>query len=271
MQFTISDEIGNGTFGTIYKGTTPKFPGGPVAVKVIDSKHRRQLHYEYKVYQILGRHPGIPIIHEFGSDISGESSYLVMQLFKCDLSSLPLPVALLKVRSFMIQMIRILAHVHGCNIVHRDLKPENIMLDFADNVHLVDFGLAKRYCDPNHKTHIPYTKNRQFAGTPRYASINTHSGIEQTRRDDMMSLAYVCIYLIKGSLPWQDSAPGQYLDIDKKTRNEMILKRKLGISIRALTKNTIPGMQEYMEYVADLNFADCPDYKYLESLFLPLS
>ena len=90
MDFTINEVIGNGTFGTIYKGTYPITPlvpgvqganGTPVAIKVIQAKHKRQLHYEYKVYQILGRHPGIPIVHAFGDNPTKDQTYLVMQLF----------------------------------------------------------------------------------------------------------------------------------------------------------------------------------------------
>ncbi len=78
------------------------------------------------------------------------------------------------------QMISRLEVLHDKSILHRDIKPENFVIGLgktSKNVYLLDFGLGKYYRSKN-GSHIPYIENKGMVGTARYASINTHIGIE---------------------------------------------------------------------------------------------
>lgn len=104
------------------------------------------------------------------------------------------------------QLIQNIEYLHFKNYVHRDVKPENFLMGLGQKMNqlfMIDFGLSKRYRDTKTFEHIPYRENKPLIGTARYASINTHKGIEQSRRDDIEALCYLFIYFLKGTLPWQ--------------------------------------------------------------------
>ena len=76
-------------------------------------------------------------------------------------------------------MLNRVEYLHSRNFLHRDIKPDNFLMGTGKKeqvLYMIDFGLAKRYLKDS--IHIPYKDGKNLTGTARYASINTHLGIE---------------------------------------------------------------------------------------------
>lgn len=132
--------------------------------------------------------------------------------------------------------------MHSKLFLHRDVKPDNFLIGLGPKssvVYAIDFGLAKRYIVSSTGMHIPYRNNKNLTGTARYASVNTHLGIEQSRRDDIEGIAFVTLYFLRGSLPWQ-GLPAK----TKQEKYRRILESKLSTTPEILCKglpSTFPG------------------------------
>jgi casein kinase 1 len=132
---------------------------------------------------------------------------------------------------FALQALDRVNHCFTNEFLHRDIKPDNFLIGNTDpsTVYLIDFGLAKRFKNPKTNRHIPWKEGKNLTGTARYASLNTHLGYEQSRRDDLECLGFVMLYFLKGKLPWQG------LPVDtKKEKYEMIKEMKKNTTIEEL-------------------------------------
>ncbi|KAG2281655.1 hypothetical protein Bca4012_050130 [Brassica carinata] len=268
-KFRLGRKIGSGSFGEIYLGTDIQ-TNEEVAIKLenVKTKHP-QLLYESKLYKVLQGGTGVPNIKWYG--VEGEYNVLVIDLLGPSLEDLfnfcSRKLSLKTVLMLADQMINRIEFVHQRSFLHRDIKPDNFLMGLgrrANQVYIIDFGLAKKYRDSNHQ-HIPYRENKNLTGTARYASMNTHLGIEQSRRDDLESLGFVLMYFLKGSLPWQGLKAG-----NKKQKYERISEKKVSTSIESLCRGYPSEFASYFHYCRSLRFDDKPDYAYLKRLFRDL-
>jgi serine/threonine protein kinase len=161
------------------------------------------------------------------------------------------------------QMLCRIEFLHSMNLIHRDIKPDNFLMGLNDNksiVYICDFGLCKMFVDQNGK-HIPFKEGKTLTGTSRYASINSHLGYEQSRRDDLESLAYSLIYFSRGSLPWMGIKAQ-----NKEEKYKKIFQIKLNSSVDVLCDKLPKEFIEFVNYIKNLAFDEKPDYQYLKSI-----
>lgn len=238
------------------------------AVKI--QKNRKKgtgVEREAKIYELLRNLDGFVTVHWHGFE--AKDIVIVMDLLGPSLEDLMIRLQKFSIQTvctIAIDVIEKLRILHSRNIIHRDLKPEDILLqsEKSDVLYLIDFDLSKSYKDSKNN-HIPYIEGKPFVGNARYGSLNSHLGIENSRRDDLESLGYMFVYLLNGKLPWQGIKA--YTNTEKYNK---ITEKKLSTIIEVLCQGLPSEFASFLQYARSLRFEERPQYEYLKNLFIEL-
>lgn len=274
-KYVFREKLACGGCATVYVGYH-RLALKEVAIKVErvrasakGTKGSSPLTLESRLYKRLMGGPGIPwMVHSgrFGkfnvmvTDLLGSSLHDLLQLCNGRFS---LKTTLLLAD----QLITRIEFLHSRSVIHRDIKPSNFVMGVGKQkhlVHVIDFGLAKKFQD--RRQHIPLRNSgRHGVGTSVFASLNTHLGIESSRRDDIESLAYTLIYFAAGTLPWQDlPTSNQPSTWDAIYRMKLEFLPILGVGLE-------PEFGMLLTYARSLAFSEKPSYEQLRALFRGLA
>jgi serine/threonine protein kinase len=255
-------KIGQGGFGSVYL-TRDRTTDLEYAVKVEDEECLvPQLSYEARVYRRLQDVPGVPRI--YGLWVDSGKRYLAMTALGPSLQSCLRQLTTFDVLQWVWpKALQIVEQIHKHDVLHRDLKPQNILTGRdgprSRQLYLIDFGLSKRYRMPQ-MVHIPPREGKELTGTLRYASVHTHLGEEQGRRDDLESLGYVMLYLCKRTLPWVN-VKGE----TPAARAARVLALKTETRLEDLCHGLPLCFLQYFRHVRSLRFEETPNYALLKN------
>ena len=267
-KYKVIKKLGSGSFGDIYLGIS-LLNNSYVAIKTETKKIPNQ-HLETEAYFLyLLKSVGIPEILSFGKTkdyniliepFLGKSLY---QLYEENNRYFRTKDICL----MGIQILDRLEWIHSKNIIHRDIKPDNFLIGNKDpnTIYLIDFGLSSKYRSSKTGKHKKFGFTGKLTGTTKYSSANTIRGVEQSRKDDLISVAYMIIFFMKGNLPWQDIDSED--EVNKFTK---IYLMKKNIKESELCAGLPVEIYKFLKYVQNLDFEEKPNYDYLRSLFIDL-
>ena len=250
--YRVIKQISNGGFGVIYF-VRELGSNQPAAMK-FERGFRSQLEIEVSVLKQL--QPSLYFPRFYRSGQHDNFNYYVMELLGPSLSRLRtvLPNATLSISTGLrvaIETVCILREFHSRGFVHRDIKPANFLVrrESPSPICLIDFGLTKRYTNPETgQPHEPIA-SACFIGTARYASVNAHQKMDLAPRDDMISWLFSMVELMTGQLPWRSLS-------DK----AMILRMKESTSPEELCADVPRAFVDIYKGLVSLEYEEMPDY-----------
>ncbi|KAG1807203.1 kinase-like domain-containing protein [Suillus variegatus] len=247
-RFWLEDILGSGSYAVVYR--TQNFLNDDlVAIKLEPlTSHPSSVECEYHILKRLEDGVGIPhaiwfsresMYHALALELLGPSLH---DLFKAHDRKFNLHTVV----NLRDQLLSCLEHIHSYNYIHGDIKPQNVLLglgNLSQTLFVINFSITKKYWNAATKTHIPFCQGRHLTGTPTFASINNHLGLEPGHCDNLESLFS-----------------------HEKLFSSDILECKVDTTITVLCDGVPSEFANLLVYSQSLSFSEDPDYDYLRSL-----
>ena len=166
--------------------------------------------------------------------------------------------------------------IHDAGYIYNDLKLDNLVIGDAPElpnsagnanlrkIRVVDYGLAKKYVDPS-GVHMQEQHSATFEGNLIFSSFNGQNLRSTSRRDDLISLCYLLIYSLEGTLPWLETDP-ELNDLEEFH------------AVKEMKQNTTPEtlcnasdssrLLAFVKEIFKLQFTETPDYQKLKFLLV---
>lgn len=209
--YQITDYVGSGGFGSVFKAEDVNTPGRVVAIKELHKKHTRNQVIKQRFFQeavAMARldHPNLPRLYTFGED--NGSYYLVMEFISGKLLSDEMrdsgPMRPDRAVAVLTQVLDAVNYAHHNGIIHRDLKPDNIILvgdDSSLRIKVLDFGIARMVGGEN------LTIAGEGFGTPAYMAPERMTGAGgDDPRMDLYAAGIILFEMLTGKAPFESKA-----------------------------------------------------------------
>ncbi|XP_020153063.1 LEAF RUST 10 DISEASE-RESISTANCEUS RECEPTOR-LIKE PROTEIN KINASE-like 1.2 isoform X2 [Aegilops tauschii subsp. strangulata] len=250
--FSASRELGDGGFGTVYKGKLKD--GRVVAVKRLYKNNYRRVEQFLNEVDILSRllHQNLVILYGCTSRMSRDLLLVYEFIANGTVADhlhgsrsaergLTWPLRL----NIAIETAEALAYLHAVEIIHRDVKTTNILLDNSFHVKVADFGLSRLF--PLEVTHVSTVPQ----GTPGYVDPVYHQCYKLTDKSDVYSFGVVLVELISSKPAVDMSRSHSEINLANMALNRIqnhevvqLVDLELGYDTDPETKRTIDRVAE---------------------------
>lgn len=276
-KYVLGHRIGWGAYGDVYTGWNAR-TSADVAIKLEIPADRRtpRLPVEARVYTELRDAPGFARMLWYGE--AQDRNALVMERLGPSLWSRGGATQTLgaqDVHQVGLDALVCLEQMHSRGWLHLDVKPTNFLRPRHGStgasaasgpardgrgLRCIDFGMSRRWLDPESGTVVPPTPRRGVIGTVRFASVSNQLACPVGPRDDLESLGYMLVYLTRGALPWCGVRGST-----KQERFQLMLECKQRTALRELCEG-IPAVGELLKQAAAMPHDAPLDFAALRAL-----